>query len=165
GERARGVAMLGLIASVGLAFAAPAAPPSPAAAGHWETGVLCVSRAPGEQHCYPVIVRTGRGNLFTTWTTETGLGAGKEIKIVGAFSRHGGKSWDAPRVLIHTPGMGDFDPNVVADGDRLLVYSTTTPVPQPVIDRSEVWMTSTEDEGAGWTKPVRIPFPFKYLVG
>jgi len=133
----------------------------------FEQGLVRQAAEAGEQHCYPVIIRTGRGNLFTVWTKVEGKKTEPErrIVIVGAFSRDGGRTWGEPTTLIHTPGMGDYDPNVVVEGNRILVYSTTTPVPQPVIDRSEMWMTFSEDEGSTWTKPVEIKTDFKYLVG
>ncbi len=120
---------------------------------------------PGEQHCYPVVIRTGGGGIFSVWTQVSGQNAGRRIVIVGSFSRNGGRTWEDPQILMHTPGMGDYDPNVVVDGNRILVFSTTTPVPQPVIDKSYLWMTYTDDEGANWTAPVQIKTPFKYLVG
>src|SRR5687768_6578666 len=131
----------------------------------FEAGVVRAASQPGEAHSYPVIARTGKGNLFTVWTTVDRAGSKQRIVIAGAFSKDGGRTWGEPATLIQTPGMGDYDPNIVVDGDRLLVYSTTTPVPQPVIDRSEMWMTYTENEGSTWTKPVEIKTEFKYLVG
>ncbi len=133
----------------------------------FEAGIVRAAAEAGEQHSYPVVIRTGRSNLFTVWTKVDGKSrqADRRIVIVGAFSKDGGRSWGDPKVLIQTAGMGDYDPNVVVDGNRILVYSTTTPVPQPVIDRSDVWMTYTEDEGVTWTKPAEIKTEFKYLVG
>jgi hypothetical protein len=128
----------------------------------FETGVITAVHASGEQNCYPVVARTGRGNLFTTWTRIT---QGDKPRIVGALSKDDGRTWTAPVSLIDTPGRGDYDPNIVVDGTHILVYSTTTPIPQPVIDQSEVWMTRSDDEGQTWTKPVRIPLPFRYFVG
>ena len=106
----------------------------------FEQGIVRQAAEPGEQHCLPVIIRTGKGNLFTVWTRVDGRskGADRQTVIVGAFSTDGGRTWGEPKTLIHTPGMGDYDANAVVAGDRVLVYSTTTPVPQPVIDRSVV---------------------------
>lgn len=155
-----------LLASV-LALAHPSAGHDDSPKPFCEVGFVHAAAEPGEQHCYPVIVRTGRGNLFTVWTRVDGNSrtSDRRIVIVGALSRDGGRTWGDPQTLIHTPGMGDYDPNVVVDGKRILVFSTTTPVPQPVIDHSVVWMTYTEDEGATWAQPVEIKTPFKYLVG
>ena len=134
---------------------------------YFQAGSVRVASEPGEQHCYPVIARTGRSNLFTVWTKIDGNSrrTDRRIAIVGALSTDGGLTWGEPKALIQTPGMGDYDPNVVVDGNRILVFSTTTPVSQPLIDHSVVWMTYTEDEGATWTKPVEIKTEFKYLVG
>ena len=132
----------------------------------FEAGAITIAATDGVRNCYPVVIRTGRGNLFVTWTRirPKTTGDGAELAIVGAFSQDGGKTWSEPQVLIQT-GRGDYDPNVVVAGKRILVYSTTTDIAQKVIDRSEVWMTYTEDEGKTWTKPVHVPFPFAYLVG
>src|SRR5579872_4644876 len=132
----------------------------------FENGVLQAG-APGVDHCYPVIARTGAGNLFVVWSLYTHRKSPPERKIViaGAFSHDGGRTWAEPKTLIATPDMGDYDPNIVVDGKRILVYSTTTKLDLPLIDHSEVWMTYTEDEGETWTRPALVPFPFKYLVG
>src|SRR5690349_1512933 len=116
------------VMSMALCLAAPG-PETP----YFETGAVKAATSPDERNCYPVIARTERGNLFTVWTRVTARGA-KPI-IVGAFSQDGGKTWSEPATLIDTPGMGDYDPNIVVDDNRILVYSTTTPIPQPVIDR------------------------------
>jgi predicted neuraminidase len=139
---------------------------SPSERPFFETGVVQAG-APGLQHCYPVVARAQSGALFAVWSrvSQIAMPPGQEVVIVGAFSRDGGRAWDAPKTLIATPGMGDYDPNIVVDDKRILVYSTTTKIDLPLIDHSEVWMTYTEDEGATWTKPVRLDFPFKYLVG
>jgi sialidase-1 len=132
----------------------------------FETGVLRAG-GPGLRHCYPVVARTGAGNLFTVWSMETQQQSppSHHIVIVGAFSQDGGRSWGEPATLIATPEMGDYDPNIVVAGSRILVYSTTTKMHLPLIDHSEVRMTYTEDEGKSWTKPGLLPLPFKYLVG
>jgi hypothetical protein len=137
----------------------PLAPEAP----HFETGAVVAATVSGEQNCYPVIARTERGDLFATWTRIAKHGE-KPI-IVGSFSHDGGRTWAAPTTLIDTPGWGDYDPNIVVDGKRILVYSTTTPIPQPVIDKSEVWMTATENEGQTWSRPTHIALPFNYFVG
>lgn len=127
----------------------------------FETGVVRASGSPDEYHAYPVIARTQGGQLFTTWTLsdrKTG-----EAKIVGAFSRDGARTWSEPVTLIDTEKY-DADPNIVIDGKRILVYSTTVSIPNK-IDKSEVWMTVSEDEGKPWSKPVEIKMPYKYFVG
>src|SRR5262245_11756020 len=132
----------------------------------FETGILRAG-SPGVDHCYPVIVRTSTGNLFAAWSlyTRQGTPPKPQIVIVGAFSRDGGRTWGEHQTLIATPNMGDYDPNIVVDGERILVYSTTTKLDLPLIDHSEVWMRYTEDEGKTWIKPRLLSFPFKYLVG
>ena len=62
-------------------------------------------------------------------------------------------------------GLGDHDPNIIVTNDEIQVYSTTAPVPQPRIERSETWKTSRPLRGSAWTKPVRMPQHRKYLVG
>lgn len=132
----------------------------------FETGVLCQGK-PGVHYCYPVIARTGAQNLFAVWSLDTRQATEPKHSVViqGALSKDGGKTWESPRTLISTPGMGDYDPNIVVDGHRILVFSTTTKIELPLIDHSEVWMTSSDDEGKRWTKPSLLPLPFRYFVG
>lgn len=128
----------------------------------FETGVVKASASADERHAYPVIARTAGGQLFTVWTVywEKNL----DGKILGAFSRDGGRTWGEPVTLIDMPGKLDADPNIVIDGKRILVYSTTVDIPNK-IDKSEVWMTSSEDDGRSWSKPAEIKMPYKYVVG
>ena len=113
------------------------------------------------RNAYPTIAALPDGRLFLTWSAYDAT----KPRVVGAFSNDGGKSWGTPETLIDTPGLGDHDPNIIVTNDEIQVYSTTAPVPQPRIERSETWKTSRPLRGSAWTKPVRMPQHRKYLVG
>lgn len=126
----------------------------------FETGVVRAAATPKERNAYPVIARTAGGQLITVWTVmEAG---NQDGKVVGALSRDGGRTWSDPVTLIDVPGKNDADPNIVIDGNRILVYSTTV---GNRIDKSEIWMTVSVDEGRSWSKPVELRMPYKYVVG
>ncbi len=128
----------------------------------FETGAVREAASPGERHAYPVIARTAGGQLLTVWTMMDA--EKRDGRIVGAFSRDGGRTWSEPVTLIDIPGKMDADPSIIIDGRRILVYSTTVEIPNR-IERSEVWMTVSEDEGRQWSAPLRIEMPYKYVVG
>ena len=130
----------------------------------FETGVVKESDGKGfDVNSYPVIARTVGGKLLTVWTVRAKGDA--DTRIVGAVSADGGRTWGAPRTVIDIPRMDDADPNIVVDGPRIFVYSTTVAIGQPSIARSQVYASRSEDEGVTWTDPVEITFPFKYFVG
>jgi predicted neuraminidase len=143
------------------ALVAPAAPHCVVEEPFFETGVVKAAASPKQRHAYPVIARTAGGQLLTVWTMiEAGQQDGK---VVGALSRDG-RSWSEPVTLIDIPGKLDADPNIVIDGHRILVYSTTVSIPSR-IDKSEIWMTVSTDEGKSWSRPAEIKMPYKYVVG
>jgi hypothetical protein len=113
------------------------------------------------RNAYPTVAALPDGRLFLTWSAYDAT----KPRVVGAFSSDGGKTWGTPETLIETPGLGDHDPNIIVTNDEIQVYSTTAPVPQPRIERSETWKTTRPLRGSAWTKPVRIPQHRKYLVG
>lgn len=153
-----------LLTLAGLVPGRLAAAAAPAAEERFfEAGVVRASEEAGDVNAYPVIARTADGSLFAVWT-HLRRGAQKPV-IVGSFSRNGGRDWSKPVTLIDTPGKDDYDPNIVIDGHRILVYSTTTGDVSKGIDKSWVWMTSTENAGKDWTKPKEIVLPFQYFVG
>jgi predicted neuraminidase len=152
--------MFGMVSFLAVVMTMPNSVESP----FFETGTLAAS-VPGRRvNAYPVIARTAAGQLFTVWSVH-GEGRGKTAVVVGAFSQDGGKTWGEPRTLIATPGKHDYDPNIVIDGKRILVYSTTTGDQRQGIDQSWIYMSMSEDEGKTWSQPVEIRMPYKYVVG
>jgi hypothetical protein len=130
----------------------------------FETGVIQRSDGAAFQlNTVPVVARLASGKLLAVWSVY----AKPEWRgrIVAASSADGGRTWSAPHELIKTPGMDDADPNILVDGKRAFVYSTTIPLGMKRITGSKVFMVQSDDEGGAWTKPVEIPFPYKYLVG
>ncbi len=130
----------------------------------FETGII--QRTDGgsfQLNTVPTVTRLASGKLLAVWSAY----AKSEWRgrIVGAFSSDGGRTWSAPQELIKTPGMDDADPNMVVDGQRVFVYSTTVPLGMKHITGSKVFMVQSDDDGTTWTKPVLIAQPYKYFVG
>src|SRR5213080_3591097 len=125
--------------------------PALLAAAGLETGA--VKQTDGAAYfvnAYPVVARLASGKLLVVWAA-TAKGD-KAARVVAALSTDGARGWSGPQTLIHTAGMSDLDPTTVA-------------VNMTRIDRSQVYMTRSDDEGASWSKPVEIAMPFKYFVG
>jgi hypothetical protein len=130
----------------------------------FETGIIQRSDGGAFQlNSIPAVARLESGKLLAVWSVF----AKPEWRgrIVASFSMDSGRTWSEPRELIKTPGMADADPNILVDGRKVFVYSTTIPAEMKRITGSKVFMTSSDDEGATWTKPVEIPLPYKYFVG
>ena len=113
------------------------------------------------RNAYPTVAALPDGRLFLTFSAYDQ----DKPRIVGSFSKDGGKSWSAPEDLINTPGFGDYDPNIVLTNEEIQVYSTSTPIPQKQIEYSETWKTAQRLKGGTWTKPSRMPAHHKYEVG
>ncbi|MFN0170085.1 MAG: sialidase family protein [Bryobacteraceae bacterium] len=132
------------------------------AVGGFETGA--VVRSDGkefERNAIPSIARLASGKLICVWTF-----AGKSItrlRLAGATSTDGGRSWSKPRVLMDHEGSNDADPVLLVDGKRLFVYSATVNIPDK-LDRSRVFMISSDDEGQTWSAPRQIQLPKKYTA-
>jgi hypothetical protein len=117
----------------------------------------------------PSIARAPDGRLFLAWIAEMGFARGG--RIVGAYSSDGGRTWGTPLELINQRDRNDGDPVIIVDGHRLMVISTSSRLPEradkfnpwPVrFDRLWWYMTSTEDDGKTWSKPVEVKCPHLY---
>ncbi len=115
-----------------------------------------------ERNAIPSIARLESGKLICAWTF-----AGKanpRLRIAAAISGDGGRTWSKPRVLMEHPGKNDADPVLLVNGKRVFVYSATVNDPDK-LDRSQVFMVSSDDDGATWSPPREIRFPKKYTGG
>jgi len=114
-------------------------------------------------NAYPVIARLASGKLLAVWSARSQ--GDSDGRIVGAVSSDGGKTWGTPGTVIDIPQMEDGDPSIVVDGPRVFVYSTTVPLHQRLIERSQVYVVWSDNEGATWSAPEELKFSFKYFVG
>jgi predicted neuraminidase len=111
----------------------------------------------------PSVARLSSGKLLAVWSA-----AGKSkrsSRIVAALSEDDGRTWAEPRSLIQTEGMNDTDPNILVDGTKIFVYSTSTPAHMKLITGSKVFMVESKDDARTWSAPVRINLPYAYFVG
>lgn len=127
----------------------------------FEEGAVAAPTSKGDQHCYPVLARTSKGNLFAAWAYYEPT---KDGKILGALSADNGKTWGKAVKIIDTPNMSDADPAIIIDGDRILVYGSSVKRPNKITN-IDTYLAESTDEGKNWSKPVKLDIPFKYLVG
>ena len=114
-------------------------------------------------NAYPVVARLASGQLLAVWSvTAKGDPDGR---IVGTSSGDGGRSWSSPRTVLDIPQMLDADPNILVDGPRVFVYSTTVAMHRTRIDRSQLYAVHSDDNGSTWSDPEEIKLPFEYFVG
>lgn len=116
----------------------------------------------GEINAYPVSARTASGKIFTAWSVSGPKN--NDGKIVGSTSADGGRTWGSPVKAMDIPGQFDGDPSIIIDGKRILVIASTV-VPPNKINKSEVWLAVSEDDGNSWSDPTEIDTGFKYFVG
>lgn len=114
-------------------------------------------------NAYPVIASLPNGDLFCVWTAGR-KGDQESYRIVGAFSKDQGKIWTTPTLLFQNENALDADPNILIDGQRILIFSTTIPLPSK-IEKSQIWMRSSQDMGQSWGQPVRVTMPHRYVAG
>jgi hypothetical protein len=134
------------------------------AAGLFESGYVKQSDGGAYLHnAYPQVARLASGKLLVVWCVDPK--DKRDPYVAAALSADGGKTWGEPKVLIDNPKLWDGDPNIIVDGRRVFVYSTTHDPVLPRIDHSSTYMTRSDDEGITWSKTVEIKMPRKYVAG
>lgn len=117
---------------------------------------------------YPCsVVELPDGRLFCTFH-----GRPQEHQLGGCyacFSDDDGRTWSEPQLLIGRDGENvHADPNVVIDGGRVMVFSTSYRYKTekrsdqcgswtPDLTRYRTWKMVSEDSGRTWSKPVEMP--------
>lgn len=128
----------------------------------FESGTVRYPRVKGQINAYPVIARTATGRLIAAWSVS---GPGnRDGRIDVSTSADGARTWSEPVTAIDTPGQFDGDPSLLIDGNRIMVVPSTV-VPPNKINKSEVWMTVSDDDGRSWSKSREIKTGYKYFVG
>ena len=90
-----------------------------------ETGLVAgADGATFALNAIPCVTATPGGKLIAVWCARAADPKSK-LRIVGALSSDGGRSWTAPFALIDNPGKSDADPNIVVDGGRIVVLCST----------------------------------------
>jgi Neuraminidase (sialidase) len=128
----------------------------------FETGTVRAPSVRGEINAYPVTSRTASGKIFIAWSLSGPNN--NDGRIMGATSSDNGKTWSEGFLVLDIPKKFDGDPCVIIDGNRILVYASSV-VPPNKIDKSDIWMAASADDGKTWSSPVEIKTPFNYFVG
>lgn len=115
--------------------------------------------------CYVCAARLGDGDLLVTFS-RTKVTRPVNMNIVGVRSADNGRTWGKPFSLIDTPNMLDYDPNIVAWDNKVLVISTTVPLDESRITTSTFYAVRSEDNGLTWSDPAEIAHPpYVYCSG
>lgn len=132
--------------------------------GFFEKGVIqAADRGNFAINAYPVIARLPNDDLLCVWSASA-RGDADSLRIVASISKDHGRTWGKPEVLFESPNARDADPNIVIDGRRILVFSTTVPLPAR-IEKTQIWMRESRDMGRSWSEPVPISMPRRYVAG
>jgi Neuraminidase (sialidase) len=130
---------------------------------NFETGV--VARSNPQQYvtnAYPVIARLASGRLLCIFSVA-GTEKPTKLKIASSYSDDNGKTWSAPAIVFDHPNAEDADPNLLVDGNRVLAFSTTVPMPV-TIAKSLIYMRESTD-GIHWGEETLLSTPRKYIAG
>jgi Neuraminidase (sialidase) len=146
-----------IVLAVVLSGAASAQQPS------FETGI--VARSNPQQYvtnAYPVIARLASGRLLCVFSVA-GSEKPTKLKIASSISDDNGKTWSNPEVVFDHPNGEDADPNLLVDRNRVLIFSTTVPMPVKIAT-SQIYMRESTD-GVHWGEETLLDTPRKYIAG
>ena len=119
---------------------------------------------------YPCAARLGNHDLLIVFARclprySPGPTERKAL-IAGIRSSDNGAGWSEPFTLIDTPDMLDYDPNIVAWDNKVMVISTTVPKTHAQkVTTSKFIAVRSEDNARTWSEPTEIPFPYVYCSG
>jgi hypothetical protein len=130
------------------------------------TPITLIPPADGHYDCYPCAVRLGNGDLFVAFS-RVSTPQPQSACIAAVRSSDNGKTWSEPAILIATPGQLDYDPNIVAWENKVLVIATTVPLTHGQRVTTSVFnAVRSEDCGRTWSAPTEIPHPpYVYCSG
>ena len=128
--------------------------------------VTLVQDASDHFDCYPCASRLGNGDLLIAYVRR--IAADEQIRawILGILSSDHGVTWSEPFTLIDTPEMLDYDPNIIAWDNKVMVISTTVPKTHGLkVTTSTFVAVRSEDNGQTWSEPDEIPHGYTYCSG
>jgi len=114
----------------------------------------------------PRLALNSDGRMFIAINYEIGFARGE--RVVGSFSRDGGRTWSEAIELINNPDKADGDPVIIVDGKKLMVITTSAPLPEkwdkfnpwPVkYDRTWWYIIESDDNGKTWSTPINAVHP------
>ena len=129
----------------------------------FETGYVAQSNP--QQYvtnAYPVIARLASGRLLCIFSVS-GTEKPAKLKIASSISDDNGKTWSSPAIVFDHPGDEDADPNLLVDGNRVLAFSTSVPLPARIAV-SKIYMRESND-GVHWSEERLLDTPRKYIAG
>ena len=127
-----------------------------------------VRNAEAYYDCYPCAARLGDNDLLVVFTRMITTTKPAQAAILGIRSHDHGRTWSEPFTLIDTPGKPDFDANIVAWDNKVMVISTTCPELHlhGQVTTSQFLAVRSEDNGATWSAPAEISHaPYIYCSG
>jgi len=105
----------------------------------FETGTLSVSAPQGfVLNVCPLTARLSSGRLLCAFSAETAANPPK-LKVAARVTYDGGKSWSQAAILFDHPKTEEADPNLLVDGDRVPIFSTTVPEPTGTLVIGYAW--------------------------
>lgn len=123
-----------------------------------------LSDAAGHFDAYPCAARLGNGDLLVVFARCDH--AAPAAAIWGVRSTDNGQTWGEPFPLLDTPGMLDYDPNLVVWGTTVLAIATTVPqTHSQQVTTSQFMAVRSDDCGRTWGTAFEIPFPYVYCSG
>jgi Neuraminidase (sialidase) len=129
----------------------------------FETGYVAQSNSQQfVTNAYPVIARLASGRLLCVFSVS-GTEKPAKLKIASSISDDNGKTWSSPAILFDHPGDEDADPNLLVDGNRVLAFSTSVPLPARIAV-SKIYMRASSD-GVHWGDEQLLNSPHKYIAG
>ena len=128
--------------------------------------VTLVKDASDHFDCYPCAARLGNGDLLIAYVRRVAADGQFQAWILGIRSAADGVTWSEPFTLIDTPDMLDYDPNIIAWDNKVMVISTTVPKTHgQQVTTSKFLAVRSEDNGRTWSEPAEIPHPYTYCSG
>ena len=116
---------------------------------------------------FPCAARVGNDDLLMVFSRRP-FAFPEDMRswICGIRSTDNGCTWTPPFTLIDTPDLPDWDPNIVAWDNRVLVISTAVPKTHNVqVTASTFPAVRSEDYGQTWFESPAVPHPGPFCSG
>jgi len=126
----------------------------------FEKGVIAEADKPYYRNYIPNVARLADGKLLAVWGAS-GRSGETDSRIMGSLSSDSGKTWSSAAQILSQPKAWNGDASIVVDGKKTMVFVTVVENPR-LIEKLEIWKTTSMDFGKTWSNPVLVPMPHKY---